>query len=665
MATASPFELARCFIGHAMPQLSESEIADLSPYRREAYYRAQRAVGQIEAFVAAETPLGLPQQDTSGVLRPLSGAGPIFLAAQEEAPDAIFSLLRLPGVSFDLNERGEDGSTPLLHLTHPKHQSLRHGLGAIYLELLKAGANPRACDLRGLSPIRAAIASGRSDFFEAYEQSPWASLPWVEPPLASAPNAFRFPHSLNAIPEDLDALALAAAFGRPEIVRSLLRLGANPNASNPSGLSALHCAGSPEVAAALLEKGADPFVLSAQGESVEQVYSTIVDVAARNATLAVLVKARAEAKGTQSREDEIQLDLFQALAENKFGVQWRKSRMVDLNKPTLDGRLLLSQAIINGDWKNAERLAARGASWTAVEATGASAASLLVAYATRGQKKKPFGDGAESVTRLALEPIFAAQAEWLRIRHPGLHAADASVAILDSLKDFEASCAFFNSFEGLLSAGARWPKGTKPGHFSHASGQLIRSVGELAGEFFTGADSLFLRGLMESRVAFALSANLAKETESHLVQHPKSSALIGRSESLPSPHGILVAINPGGRGDKMVPRVYPWAAQIAAAFIPMLAIHAPDNTVARGWFTCVDEFDDLTFDARLARAVAQSGAFSHPTHSKTLATRAPRFFAAVEQAHLALLVEQHSPQKHAQNAQRFGGIGSEKNARRL
>ncbi|MEO9214563.1 MAG: ankyrin repeat domain-containing protein [Rhodanobacter sp.] len=169
-----------------------------------------------------ETPLGLALEhpaverwlgwrDWSRPNRPLR---PADLPAAAAA-GALASVQRLLELGFAVDTRDEQGATALLR-----------ACGAGYREiaacLLDAGADPALAAHSGVTPLAAAVAARREALV-----------------------ALLLQHKVAAdqrLPNDATALMVAAAMGYPEIVEPLLDAGADVNAVDAGGRSALHAA---------------------------------------------------------------------------------------------------------------------------------------------------------------------------------------------------------------------------------------------------------------------------------------------------------------------------------------------------------------------------------------------------------------------------------------
>jgi len=169
-----------------------------------------------------ETPLGLalehPQLerwlDWNGWQRPRRPlrADDLIHAATQGADVAVRRLLEL---DFAVDARDAQGATALLHACGAGHRE-------VAITLLDAGADAGASTSNGMTPLAAAVAARRDALVALL----------LERGVAAD----------QRLPNDATALMIAAVQGYPDIAEQLLDGGADPNAVDARGHSALHAA---------------------------------------------------------------------------------------------------------------------------------------------------------------------------------------------------------------------------------------------------------------------------------------------------------------------------------------------------------------------------------------------------------------------------------------
>ena len=179
------------------------------------------------------------------------GYTPLMLMSTETAVSALLAR------GADVNARAADGTTPLM---------CAMGDTAATKLLLKAGADPNACDAQGRAPLQVGLATLGSNLQPGPVQAVLAA--------GADPNA--------RDEEGCTPLVLAARQHATRVIEILLREGAEPNARGPHSTTALmELAGTPnpqphpyspseadDVAVrALLQHGADPNLRDARGET--------------------------------------------------------------------------------------------------------------------------------------------------------------------------------------------------------------------------------------------------------------------------------------------------------------------------------------------------------------------------------------------------------------
>jgi uncharacterized protein len=205
-----------------------------------------------------ETPLGLALEhpelerwlDWNGWQRPRRPlrADDLIDAAKQGADIAVRRLLEL---GFPVDSRDAQGATALLHACGAGHRE-------VAVTLIDAGADMAASTQNGMTPLAAAVAARREALV-----------------------ALLLEHGAavdQSLPGDATALMIAAVQGYPEIAEQLLDGGADPNAVDARGHSALH-AGSQfgfeqndslrarRLFDALLKRKADPNLADSEGKT--------------------------------------------------------------------------------------------------------------------------------------------------------------------------------------------------------------------------------------------------------------------------------------------------------------------------------------------------------------------------------------------------------------
>jgi len=126
---------------------------------------------------------------------------------------ALASVQRLLELGFAVDTRDEQGATALLHACGAGHRD-------IAARLLEAGADPSLAARSGVTPLAAAVAARREALVALLLQHEVA----ID----------------QRLPNETTALMVAAAMGYPDIAEQLLGAGADVNAIDDAGRSALH-----------------------------------------------------------------------------------------------------------------------------------------------------------------------------------------------------------------------------------------------------------------------------------------------------------------------------------------------------------------------------------------------------------------------------------------
>jgi ankyrin repeat protein len=131
------------------------------------------------------------------------------------AAGALVTVQRLLELGFAVDTQDDQGATPLLRACGAGHREIASCL-------LDAGADSSLAARSGVTPLAAAVAARREPLVALLLQQQVGTD--------------------QRLPNDATALMVAAAMGYPELVEQLLEAGADVNAVDASGRSALHAA---------------------------------------------------------------------------------------------------------------------------------------------------------------------------------------------------------------------------------------------------------------------------------------------------------------------------------------------------------------------------------------------------------------------------------------
>ncbi len=319
--------------------------------------------------------MGEKREESAGERRAPS---PLFVALQDQAVRTAARLLEDEAAARWFREDKEAGRSALLVMAAP---GTMKGMGWSGVDLL-----PKL------------FAALEGDLVREFSAKEWKEaevvLPegkeWATPleigaanwfaagALKAAEEARRLVQAgAKASPRALGAALIAAASqGHEGAVRTLLELGADPDARDERGMGPLHRVDHAETAALLLAAGADPLAPSAQGKlpaelaaerGREEVARKIFEAGAKARAKASKAAAKAKAPAGDSAPAAVDsaAPLFAALAKKSaalFRGMLSKGSFDIRGAKSEGGERLLEAALAQGMWVDAKRLLLKGAS---------------------------------------------------------------------------------------------------------------------------------------------------------------------------------------------------------------------------------------------------------------------------------------------------------------
>lgn len=245
----------------------------------------------------------------------------------------------------DLDWRGEDGDTGLhrairrgrisiaallaqngcdLEVTNEKGQSalmsaVAWGHKGIVCKLLRSGANAACTDSEGKTPLHAAATKGDVGMIKALLRA--GSRMEAEDSMQETPLHLAVMHSHLAATTLLankaqpslmreigDSLVhKAIIFASPDVLEAIVCAGANVNATDKFGLTAMHlvaCRGCPRMARCLVEAGADCAAFDLMVVSPIQMALGLYPGTDRKEVVRIIMEALGSPKGKQEHSDE-------------------------------------------------------------------------------------------------------------------------------------------------------------------------------------------------------------------------------------------------------------------------------------------------------------------------------------------------------------------------
>ena len=212
--------------------------------------------------------LGAPDIDVNLAML-THGSAPLLIAANNGHEEIVKLLLAAPGIDIDM--RNGDGATPLL-------LAIQAGFPGIVEQLVRWGADINLGLSDGTTPLYDAAYNGFIEAVRILIQSPGLRV-------NQAAGRKRVP------------LVAAAEYGHKDIVKLLIRYGADPNITTDIGLTALHVAclhGQESIVQMLLHFGArlDAWMTDPAGKSKAQTPYDLAELAGQRRVMSTLAAHR-------------------------------------------------------------------------------------------------------------------------------------------------------------------------------------------------------------------------------------------------------------------------------------------------------------------------------------------------------------------------------------
>ena len=209
-------------------------------------------------------------------LATLHGITPLHMAAQYNHAEVAKLLLAAPGIKVDL--RRPNGATAL-------YTAVQANFPGIVEQLVRRGADANLALLDGKTPLYLAARRGYLEVVRILLHAP----------------GIRVKHETG---ERLHPLEAAALQGHKDIVRLLLRNGADPNIKSSTGFTPLHVAcvaGNTAIVEMLLQSGADPEVEAGEPGRVGQTACDLAELEGHREVASILKAHRRRREAASSR----------------------------------------------------------------------------------------------------------------------------------------------------------------------------------------------------------------------------------------------------------------------------------------------------------------------------------------------------------------------------